>query len=246
MRRRSGIAAALALAISAACSPDTTPAPKSSAAAREAGAVTADDIPVAHTPPGGYGLSFPAPVLARCSESLAAGAPDLRGIWKTLRAEREGKPVPDGDYIHSYVERIEQCGDRIVDMGGGTIADARADGTVANGVHDVSVWDYTTPIQAVASYETGIFVLRPVLIPALPFTISWLKVTRRLDAEGHMVWTRPDRGHLVVTLERIGSPTDGYTKQDARRPDGGPAPGTSQWLYRLRTLWAFFTARSDS
>jgi hypothetical protein len=127
-------------------------------------------------------------------------------------------------------------------MGGGTIADARADGTVAHGVNDVSVWDYTTPIQAVASYEKGVFVLRPVLIAALPFTISWLKVTRRIDAEGHMVWTRPDRGHLIVTLERIGSPIDGYTKQDARRPDGGPQPGTPQWLYRLRTLWAFFTA----
>jgi hypothetical protein len=238
---------ALALAIlAAACSPDTAPPKAPDSAARVTGEVTAGDIPVAHTPPGGYGLTFPPPVLAGCSESLVAGAPDLRGIWKTLRAEREGQPVPEGDYIYSYVERIEQCGDRIVDMGGGTIADARADGTVAHGVHDVSVWDYATPIQAVASYEAGAFVLRPVLIPALPFTISWLKVTRRLDAEGHMVWTRPDRGHLVVTLERIGSPNDGYTKQDTRRPDGGPAPGTPHWLYRLRTLWAFFTARSDS
>jgi hypothetical protein len=231
----------LALAIFAtACSPD---APKPSpSAARAAGAVTADDIAVAHTPPGGYGLTFPAPVLARCTEPLAEGAPDLRGVWKTLRAERAGKPAAEGDYIYSYVERIEQCGDRIVDMGGGTIADARADGTVGHGVNDVSVWDYTTPIQAVASYEGSVFVLRPVLVPALPFTISWLKVTRRLDAEGHMEWTRPDRGHLIVTLERIGSAADGYTKQDARRPDGGPQPGTPEWLYRLRTLWAFFTA----
>ena len=243
---RGGIGVALALAIvAAACSRDTTPAPKPQRTSQP-GAVTADDIPVAHTPPGGYGLSFPAPALASCTESLVAGAPDLRGIWKALRPERDGEPVPEGDYIYSYVERIEQCGDRIVDMGGGTIADARADGTVANGVHDVSVWDYTTPIQVVASYERGVFVLRPVLIPALPFTIYWLKVTRRLDTEGHMVWTRPDRGHLTVTLECIGSPTDGYAKQDARRPDGGPAPGTSQWLYRLGTLWAFFTARSDS
>jgi hypothetical protein len=29
-------------------------------------------------------------------------------------------------------------------------------------------------------------------------------VTRRLDADGHMIWTRPDGGGLVVTLERIG------------------------------------------
>lgn len=28
--------------------------------------VMADDIPVAHTPPGGYGKTFPPPVLATC------------------------------------------------------------------------------------------------------------------------------------------------------------------------------------
>jgi hypothetical protein len=223
----------------AGCSPDssTTPTPS-----RGPGDVFADDIPIARTPPGGYGPSFPPPVLARCTEPLVAGAPDLRGIWKTLRAEQRGEPVPAGDAIYTYVERIEQCGDRIVDMGGGTIADARADGTVENGVHDVSAFDYTTPVHAVASYEDGVFVLRPLLVPAIPLTISWVKVTRRLDAEGHMVWTRPDRDHLVVTLERIGSPNDGYTRPSAQRPQGGPPPGTPVWLYRLRMLWAFLTA----
>jgi hypothetical protein len=224
----------------AACSPDATPAPNLPRPSA-LGEVTADDIPVAHTPPGGYGQSFPAPVLARCTEPLVAGAPDLRGIWKTLRAERDGEPVPAGAYIHSYVERIEQCGDRIVDMGGGTIADARADGTAANGVHDVSVFDYTTPVHAVASYEDGVFVLRPLLIPALPLTLPGVEVTRRLDAEGHMVWTRPDQ-NLTVTLERIGGPMDGYTRESTQRPDGGPPPGTPMWLHRLRTLWAILTA----
>jgi hypothetical protein len=239
-RVRSVASLCLALvALGVACSPEA-PAQKKDAPA--SGGVTADEIPTARTPPGGYGLRFPSPVLADCTEPLVAGAPDLRGIWRTVRAERDGEPVPAGAYIYSYVERIEQCGDRIVDMGGGTIADARADGSFENGVHDVSVFDYTTPVHAVASYEDGVFVLRPVLFPALPFTIPRLKVTRRLDAEGHMVWTRPDQGHLVVTLERIGGPTDGYTKIDPRRPDGGPSPGTPLWLYRLRTLWAFLTA----
>src|SRR4051812_48978310 len=154
----------------------------------------ADDIAVAHTPPGGYGKTFPKPVLARCTESLMEGAPDLRGTWKTLRAERSGSPVPVGDRIYSYVERIEQCGDRIVDCGGGTIADARADGTEVNGVHDVSAFDYATPISVVATYEDGVFVLRPVGMPGI-------KVTRRLDDDGRMIWTRPDIG--VVTLERV-------------------------------------------
>lgn len=157
----------------------------------------ADDIPVAHTPPGGYGERFPEPVLAGCTEPLVEGAPDLRGLWKTLRVERGGAPVAPHDRLFSYVERIEQCGNRIVDMGGGTIADARADGTEHNGVHDVSVFDLTTPIHVIASYEAGVFVLRPVGIPGI-------EVTRKLDADGHMIWTRPDLGGLVVTLERIG------------------------------------------
>jgi hypothetical protein len=144
---------------------------------------TADDIPIAHTPPGGYREVFPEPVLARCTEPLVAGAPDLRGLWKTLRAERMGEPVATDDRVYSYVERIEQCGNRIVDMGGGTISDARADGTVENGVHDVSAFDFVTPLDVVASYEDGVFVLRPVGIA--------IEVTRRLDAEGHLIWTRP-------------------------------------------------------
>jgi len=187
-------------------------------------AVSASDIPVAHTPPGGYRDRFPSPVLASCTEPLAEGAPDLRGLWRTLRAEqaddsswrvlsilrflfwkllgveRTREPLPAGHPIYSYVERIEQCGNRIVDIGGGTIADARADGTEENGVHDVSAFDFETPIHVVASYEDEVFVLRPPWIP--------IEVTRRLDAEGHMLWHRPDLGDRMVTLERIGGPCD--------------------------------------
>ncbi len=156
----------------------------------------ADDIPVAHTPPGGYGATFPPLILGECDEPLVDGAPDLRGVWRAISAKRAGEPVPDGDRLLSYTERIEQCGNRIVDCGGGTIADARADGTEENGVHDVSVFDYVTPIHVVASYEDGVFVLRPVGIPGI-------EVRRWLDEDGHMVWTRPDMGGIRVVLERI-------------------------------------------
>ena len=164
-------------------------------------------------------------MLAACSDPLAPGVPDLRGVWRTLRAEqvhepgsrvwsltkyvfwsafgveRERTPVPDGDYIYGYAERIEQCGNRIVDAGGGTIADARADGTEENGVHDVSAFDYQTPIHVIATFEDGVFVLRPANIP-------FVAITRHLDAEGHLVWRRPDLGDRLVTLERIGGPCD--------------------------------------
>ena len=36
-------------------------------------------IPTAHTPPGGYGEQMPAPILARCTDAVADGVPDLRG-----------------------------------------------------------------------------------------------------------------------------------------------------------------------
>ena len=180
---------------------------------------------MAHTPPGGYKDRFPEPVLATCTDPLVAGAPDLRGVWRTLRAvqaeesssrpwslakfvfwkalgvERDRAPVPAGDRIYVYVERIEQCGNRIVDIGGGTIADARADGSEENGVHDVSAFDFETPIDVIASYEDAAFVLRPVNLP-------FVAVTRRLDADGNMVWHRPDLGDRLVTLERIGGPCD--------------------------------------
>ena len=156
-------------------------------------------IPVAHTPPGGYGEKFPPLILGQCTEPLVQGAPDLRGIWRTIRAERDGVSVAADDRIMFYTERIEQCGNRIVDCGGGTIADARADGTEENGVHDVWVFDFKTPIHVIATYEDQVFVLRPVGLPGI-------EVTRRLDADGHMIWTRPDLGGLKVTLERVNNP----------------------------------------
>ncbi|MBL8774047.1 MAG: hypothetical protein JNK30_21855 [Phenylobacterium sp.] len=164
--------------------------------------VMAGDIPVAHTPPGprGYGRTFPPPVLKTCTEPLVAGAPDLRGIWKVI--EENGKPPEASSRFSTYAERIEQCGNRIVDMGGGTIADARADGTEANAVQDVSVRDFKTPIVAIASYENGVFILRP--------KGTNREVRRWLDDKGRLHWTRPDYGHLV--LEKIGGPNDPYTR----------------------------------
>lgn len=203
------------------------PAP-SSHARRSADEVMADDIPVAHTPPGGYGNTFPPPVLAKCTEPLVAGAPDLRGIWKALRVERGGVLAPKDDRLYHYVERIEQCGNRIVDMGGGTIADGRADGSAVNAIHDVLVFDYKTPIHVVVTYEEGTtYVLQPMLVTViarrlpsvnipwtwLPLRVPLIKVTRRLDSEGHMIWNRPDQG-FVMTLERIGGPNDPYTRHD--------------------------------
>ena len=57
---------------------------------------SAEEIPVAHTPPGGYRDEFPDPVLAGCSEELIPGAPDLRGTWEVVEV------VADGDVVAGH------------------------------------------------------------------------------------------------------------------------------------------------
>src|SRR4051794_21281042 len=105
--------------------------------------VSIDSIPVAHTPPGGYGDVMPAPLLEGCDDALVDGAPDLRGTWQVVGAHRDGIPLPVDAPIHQHVERIEQAGDRVVITASGVIHDMRADGTQEHGVHDVMQTDFT-------------------------------------------------------------------------------------------------------
>jgi hypothetical protein len=146
-----------------------------------------DAVPVAHTPPGGYGETMPPPVLGSCTEPLVDGAPDLRGLWSVVAvAGASSHP------LIGHVQRIEQCGDRLVVTGGGVVHDMRCDGTERNGVHDVAEFDYATPITVVASYEDAVHVLRPVGFPGV-------EVTRRLDGE-RMLWSYLG---IDATLERV-------------------------------------------
>ncbi|HTK15573.1 MAG TPA: hypothetical protein VL769_04200 [Acidimicrobiia bacterium] len=153
-----------------------------------------DDIPVAHTPPGGYGSNFPEPILAGCTQPLPAGAPDLRGMWTVTEVEVDGAAAPKTHRAYGHFERVEQCGDRLVVTAGGVIHDMRCDGTEEHGVHDVAEFDFQTPIRVVATYENGVHVLRPVGID--------IEVTRRRDG-ADMVW---EYIGFTARLERIGGP----------------------------------------
>lgn len=158
--------------------------------------LTADEIPVAHTPPGGYGDAYPAPVLSDCTEPLVDGAPDLRGMWKAADVTINGEPAPPDHRGWRHFQRVEQCGDRIVITGNGVIHDMRADGTVDNGVHDVLESDHETEIVVVATYEDGVHVLRPVGIPGV-------EVRRRRDG-AQLVFDYV--GGLRMRLDRTGPP----------------------------------------
>ena len=145
--------------------------------------VTADSIPVAYTPTGGW-KEMPAPFLATCTEPIVDGAPDMRGTWKVVSIEAGGIDDPNHRAIGS-VQRIEQAGNRVIITASGASAagivhDMRCDGTEENGVHDVAEFDLTTPITVVASFEDGVHVLRPVGVP--------IEVTRRIDGD-QLVWT---------------------------------------------------------
>jgi hypothetical protein len=88
--------------------------------------VNADDIPVAHTPSGGYGEAVPPPVLRECTEPVVAHAPDLRGVWKVVEVRDDDGNVLEEHRALGHVQRVEQCGDRLVVTGGGIVHDMRA------------------------------------------------------------------------------------------------------------------------
>jgi hypothetical protein len=149
-----------------------------------------NDIPVAHTPEGGYGDTMPPPILAGCHEPIVDGAPDLRGLWEVVRVEVGGQPVDDHPALGSR-QRIEQCDDRMVVTAGGVIHDMRCDGTLEHGVHDVMQADFATPVSVIATYEDGIHVLRPQGVP--------IEIRRWRDGR-QMVW---DYVGFVARLDRV-------------------------------------------
>ena len=87
---------------------------------------SANDIPKAYTPDCSY-TNIPMPILAECTEPLAEGVVDMRGLWLG---------VSDGD---EHLERIEQCGNRVVITAFGIVHDFRLDGTLKNGARDVGL-----------------------------------------------------------------------------------------------------------
>jgi hypothetical protein len=138
----------------------------------------AAEIPTAHTPEGGWKGEMPPPVLVACTEPLAADAPDLRGLWKAFAVEIDGTPSAEPA---DHVERIEQCGNRVVITAGGVIHDMRADGTLENGVNDVSGIN-GAQIHVAAVFEDGALVLHPNGVGKSPIT-----VTRHLEGDV-LVW----------------------------------------------------------
>ena len=71
----------------------------------------AADIPKGNTPGCAYD-HFPLPILASCTEPLPPEADDIRGLWRGISGGHVG-----------HVERVEQCGRRVVVTAAGLIHD---------------------------------------------------------------------------------------------------------------------------
>jgi hypothetical protein len=154
--------------------------------------VTADDIPVAHTPKG-YWKTMPPPILTGCVEPLAEGAVDMRGLWEVVESKINGKPLKR---LLGHRQRIEQCGNRVVVTGGGVVHDMRCDGTYENGVNDIG--EPSTggrPISVAASFENGVHVLRPKGLPGI--------TVEREIVDGELIWRYGPA--LVLRLKRVGA-----------------------------------------
>jgi hypothetical protein len=152
-----------------------------------------DEIPVAHTPAGGWSGAFPEPVLVGCDDPIVDGAPDLRGMWTVAEVLVDGNRV-DAHPALGALQRIEQAGDRVVVTAGGIIHDMRCDGTPEHGVNDVAEFDKTTPIHVVATFEDGVHVLRPVGLP--------IEVKRWRDGDD-LIWQYVG---FTARLRRLGPP----------------------------------------
>jgi hypothetical protein len=83
----------------------------------------AADIPKGNTPGCAYD-HFPLPVLAECTEALPVGAADIRGLWIGV----SGKV--------GHVERVEQCGRRVVITSSGIIHDGGPNGSGGENSND--------------------------------------------------------------------------------------------------------------
>ena len=162
---------------------------------------SAAEIPLDSTKPGASLEVWPLRTLDGCREPLAAGAPDLRGVWECYKGRMTG-----------HVERIEQAGNRITISTGGLVHDMLCDGTLENGVDDTAGFGGPR-IRVAATFEDGVHKLRP-------FAKKVVAVTRRLDGD-ELVWRY---GPYRNRLRRLDSPPFDHPATRAAAEAAGTLP----------------------
>jgi hypothetical protein len=150
---------------------------------------SAVDIPKGNTPGCGYD-HFPLPVLAGCTEPLPPGADDIRGLWRGI----------EGGHI-GHVERVEQCGSRVVvtaagiihDYGPNSTAGLNTDDTEGSVLFTVGSREFCARTSASMIWEEG----------ALNFYVfGWgPQVVRRYRDGDQLIWEYADGS--TTRMERL-------------------------------------------
>lgn len=142
----------------------------------------ARDIPRAYTPGCGY-TQYPQPILRGCTEPLPKNGQDIRGLWQSVDSR-----FPD------HVERIEQCGDRVVVTTLGVIHD-HTSAEASNDVAPMAIGPLTFCMRtsrATTVWEGG----------RLQFKLfGWRTVVERYIENGVYQWTHPRFG--LIKMKRI-------------------------------------------
>jgi hypothetical protein len=164
----------------------------------------ASDIPKGNTPGCGYD-HFPLPVLADCTEPLPPEAGDLRGLWIGV----------EGGHI-GHVERVEQCGRRVVvtaagiihDMGPNSTGGETSNDTEGGVVFTIGGREFCTRTSAGIEWEDG-----TLNFHALGF--GPLVVRRYRDGE-QLVWEYADGS--TTRMDRLCRLPAEHRKPEPRGP----------------------------
>jgi len=149
----------------------------------------AADIPKGNTPGCGYD-HFPLPILRACTEPLVEGADDIRGLWRGIEGGHVG-----------HVERVEQCGSRVVvttaglihDYGPNATAGLNTDDTEGSVLFTAGDSEYCMRTSASMIWDNGILNF---------YAFGWgpLAVRRYRDGE-QLIWEYADGS--VTRMERL-------------------------------------------
>ena len=149
---------------------------------------SAKDIAKGNTPGCSYN-HFPLPILQQCTEPLPAGAADIRGLWLGV----SGKV--------GHIERVEQCGSRVVITSSGLIHDSgpnssggyNTDDTEGNVVFIMGEQEYCPRTSAGMFWNNGVLNFR---------AFGWGPVVVRRYLRGEqLVWEYADGS--TTHMERI-------------------------------------------
>ena len=165
----------------------------------------AANIAKGNTPGCSYS-HFPLPILAECTEPLVEGADDIRGLWIGVEGGHMG-----------HVERVEQCGRRVVVTAAGIIHDSGPNSTLGQNTNDtegtvvfaIGGRDYCPRTSARMTWNDGV----------LDFHVfGWGPVVVKRYRDGdQLIWEYADGS--ITRMDRICTLPDEHRIPKRRVPD---------------------------